>query len=36
MGYKTIMVHLELSSTNDGLLQIAGDLAARLTQMSSA
>lgn len=30
MGYKTIMVHLELSSTNDGLLQIAGDLAARL------
>lgn len=30
MGYKTIMVHLELSDTNDGLLQIAGDLAERL------
>jgi len=30
MGYKTIMVHLELSSANDGLLQIAGDLAERL------
>jgi nucleotide-binding universal stress UspA family protein len=30
MGYKTIMVHLELSGANDGLLQIAGDLAERL------
>lgn len=30
MGYKTIMVHLELSDTNDGLLQISGDLAERL------
>jgi nucleotide-binding universal stress UspA family protein len=30
VGYKAIMVHLELSDTNDGLLQIAGDLAERL------
>jgi nucleotide-binding universal stress UspA family protein len=30
MDCKTIMVHLELSQTNDGLLAIAGDLAERL------
>ena len=30
MGYKSIMVHLELTGTNDGLLEIAGDLAERL------
>ena len=30
MGYKTILLHLELSGTNDGLLKVAGDLAERL------